>query len=31
MKVHFGHTAPGEVVVGETGHALPGAFGKKLN
>ena len=31
VQVHFGHTAPGEVVVGESRHALPSAFGKKFD
>ena len=31
VKVHFGHATPGEVVVGEAGHALLGAFGQKFD
>ena len=31
VQVHLGHAAPGQIVVGETGHALFGAFGQQLD
>ena len=31
VQAHLRHAAPGEIIVGEAGHALPGAFGQKFD